>query len=46
VKGALSSGLIAVLTGIIPTVICLMLVPLLSRKRDTVIVPGEEQETA
>lgn len=31
VKGALSSGGIAVLTGIIPTALCFMLVPLISR---------------
>lgn len=30
-KGALSSGLIAVLAGVIPTAICLLLVPFVSR---------------
>jgi malonate transporter MadL subunit len=45
VKGALSSGMIAVLTGVIPTAICFMLVPLISRKRSTMIEPSEEQKT-
>ena len=32
VKGALSSGMIAVLAGTIPTALCLLMVPVLSRK--------------
>ena len=34
VKGALSSGMIAVLAGTIPTALCLLTIPLLSRKRN------------
>lgn len=31
VKGAISSGLIAVLAGIIPTIICFLIIPLISK---------------
>lgn len=46
VKGALSSGMIAVLTGIIPTALCFMLVPWLSRKRNTMMEQDGEKRTA
>jgi malonate transporter MadL subunit len=46
VKGALSSGMIAVLTGIIPTALCFMLVPWLSRKRNTMTEQVGEKRTA
>ncbi len=46
VKGALSSGMIAVLTGIIPTALCFLLVPWLSRKRNAMIEQDGEKMTA
>lgn len=46
VKGALSSGMIAVLTGIIPTAICFMLVPWLSRRRNTMMESDRKQGAA
>ena len=46
VKGAISSGMVAVLAGLVPSVFCILLVPWLTRisRRNSFVVPPESEK--